>query len=75
MSVGHMHRNGNEPNRIFAALREIDGLVLAFIGFMILWAFAALDITIPFLWNAVFAALIIIAVIVYYVFIKKNRKG
>ena len=70
-----MHRNGNEHNGVFAALKEIDGLVLAFIGFMILWAFSALDIRIPFLWNVAIAVIIIITVIVYYVYIKKRTIG
>lgn len=62
-----------ESKKFIEILKEIDGLVLAVLGFMILWAFAALGIHIPFIWNAALVAIIIIFVIVYYVYIKKDR--
>ncbi len=62
-----------KPNKILSTLKEIDGLVLAFIGFMILYAFSAYGITIPFIGAVAIVTLIIIAVIVYYVYFKKGK--
>ena len=61
-----------KPNKILEALKEIDGIVLAFIGFMILYAFSAYGIMIPFVWNVFIGIMIIVAVIAYYFWKKKG---
>jgi hydrogenase/urease accessory protein HupE len=64
----------NEPNQIMKALREVEGLVLAFIGFMILWAFAALGIRIPFVWNVVLVLILIVGAVVWCKYSKRRGR-
>jgi glucose uptake protein GlcU len=64
-----------KSNRILTALREIDGLVLAFIGFIILYAFSAYGYTISFIWNVLIVIVIIVIVGIYYLYKKRGRKG
>lgn len=60
--------------RIIKLLEEVESLVLAFIGFMILWLFSAFGITIPFLWNVVIVIIIVLAAVLWWRYSKRRGR-
>ena len=59
-------------NKFLETLKEVEGLVLAFVGFMILWVFSVFGITFPFILNVAIVTMIVLAAMIWWWYSKRR---